>query len=105
MRVPFRYESAQGHIDVVEDNLGIVMSVRAQFKRQGHGTGLMYLITRWADENNCVLLLHAQVFERNGIPNNDQLRYFYERFGFVRQEEIKRRIKMIRYPSQELHGP
>lgn len=98
----FKHESATATIRYLDSNVGLLLHVRANFKRQGHATEMMYIICRWADENNMFLYLEPRVFERGGIPDNTILIRWYKQFGFQIDPQVRYNRRMYRYPSQEI---
>ena len=84
----FRHESAACEV-TVDDRRGFVTRVYSKIRSRGHAKGLLRLLIEWADENDVELYLRAQGY---GGPvqtmlDNNQLIKFYERFGFVRDDD------------------
>lgn len=82
----FKYGTASCEIFLVKEDEGLVHRVYAKDRRKGHATGLMELVTTWADENGIDLFLRVQAYGHpvQTILSNERLIQFYESFGFAR---------------------
>jgi GNAT superfamily N-acetyltransferase len=81
----FKHESASARL---QDVSGVIMlcHVYSRERRQGHATGLMEKVCRYADENEIRLHLRASPYKttrQSDIPNQQKLEEFYRRFGFI----------------------
>lgn len=89
----FRYKDATCEVDL-EDGVGYVTRVYSKVRSGGQGSGLLRLVTAWADENDLELRLHARGY---GGPvqtmlDNNQLAQFYKKFGF--EEDPEREVDL-----------
>lgn len=94
----FKHESASARIKEVSGN-SMLCHVYSRERRQGHATGLMEKVCRYADENGITLYLVADPYKttmQSDIMTPGQLEEFYRKFGFVNtdhQRWMKRKIK------------
>jgi len=77
------YRSASCTIIVWEDeNTATIDTLSADYKRRGHGTGLMQRVANWADGVQINLILRVAPFGDEPKLSYPQLKQFYKRFGF-----------------------
>lgn len=98
----FRYGQSSAYLFQLTNDTYAVSNVFSKVRRQGHATGVMRLITDYADTYGITLYL---VVQRYGNPrwdhlDNLQLIEFYKKFGFEVKDE-KKPVSMVREPSQE----
>lgn len=93
----FQYESATARIKDVSGNY-MLCHVYARERRQGHATGLMEKVCRYADENKIVLYLVADPYKTNmhsDILGPAQLEGFYKKFGFMNTKHQRWMVREI----------
>lgn len=80
----FKVESASALLINNDDGSALLLNVHSDERGQGHATALMNDICTFADEKSVILILSVLRFgdPHDGLDNN-QLRAFYEKFGFV----------------------
>jgi len=95
----FKYLSASC-ILVVNESSALVANVYSQTRHEGHATGLMKLVTEFADKNDLTLNLRAQAYGHPvmTILDNEALTKFYEKWGFVKEHD-----RQMTRTSRKLH--
>lgn len=104
--VSFMYENASLSLTLWGDGTAALSSLYSQTRRKGHATGLMQMVTEFADANGLKLMLTAAPYSTDG-PNHGQLVAFYERFGFRAPVYVDGTPTFMERlaRSQELHSP
>lgn len=104
-RQSFVYKSATAHLtEMTDDKHYFVGDVLAMMRRQGHGSGLMRMITEYADKHGYILVTKPQRYAKGEALDNNQLEAFYTSFGFVTDQKSGRPPFMYRQPSQKKQG-
>jgi len=91
----FTYESASLTLTVWDGTRASLSDVYTVDRRKGHATELLGIVTRYADEHGLNIFTAAEAFGENGLTNT-QLQAFYEKFGFVVQNNDPDWIEMER---------
>jgi GNAT superfamily N-acetyltransferase len=97
---PTFYKSASLRLQPLQDQVYILRSLYSIKPRQGHATGLLELVTAWADRSGVTLLLTAKQYGNVHGMTDKQLVKFYQKFGFVLTEEAgSHGYPMVRAPQ------
>ena len=101
-RIRFNHLSARCYLAELDEGLWAVVNVYSTERRQGHATGLMQDVIRWADKHKVRLNLMVMSYDgkNHNIPDNHDLEAFYAKFGFERMGNV-RPIFLSRIPSHE----
>lgn len=101
--VPFKYESASATLHFLEPDVVVLKNVRASKLNRGHATAVMQQVIDYADKNDLTIQLSVQryAYSDNQALDNDQLKAFYEKFGFRRDFRFKPPIRMVRRPRRK----
>lgn len=86
-RMFFSCESASAELKIMRGNLGFLTSVFSHDRGLGHGRLIMTEITEWADLSKMTLELIALGYAAGKLKPNlseEELVWFYEKFGFYR---------------------
>ena len=83
--IDFVYETASLTLAIWEDTHGSFIDVISVEKGKGHATGLMNSLTEFADLSGMRLTTQAEPDGDEPRLSDNQLIAFYEKFGFVRQ--------------------
>lgn len=96
----FKHESASARIKAVS-GIQMLCHVYSRERRQGHATGLMEKVCRYADENHITLYLIADPYKttmNSDIMTPARLEEFYHKFGFINTDHQR---WMLRRPKDE----
>lgn len=95
----FKFESATASLRQFDTSVPWVLSsVFSRDRGKGHATGLMEQIVAYADEHDIEIQLLVKRFKYTDSKalDNEQLRAFYEKFGFEWDGEKSLPLRMIR---------
>lgn len=94
----FNYESATAQLNFYDDGLVTLSHVYSKKRGLGHATGVVRLVTEFADEKGIDLTLQVRRYGHTDMlsPSNEQLIEFYSKFGFNRLRDRNKKIMMTR---------
>jgi len=97
--IEFFCDSASARLVMWENTKRATVSeVYSRKKKEGHATGLFLKLCEYADKNGLTLILEAAQFAPG--MNNEQLRDFYSRFGFILDHSRQDKYYMERHPRR-----
>jgi GNAT superfamily N-acetyltransferase len=84
--IDFAYRSASLTFTVWDGTHASMSNVYSVERGKGHATKLIGIVTKYADDNGLNIFTAAQSFGEGGLTTG-QLRIFYEKFGFIVQND------------------
>lgn len=108
MKYVFKNYHAQVTMETIDDNEAVVHSFITTVPRQGYGRSIFEEMLTEADRKGFNLVLEAHRYGHARGMDNEQLRAFYESYGFEVQGRKSREsgyFMIRRSPSQEKHVP
>ncbi|ASR80293.1 acetyltransferase [Arthrobacter phage JEGGS] len=86
-----KHESASLQLHDFGNGMASVSHVFAKERRKGHASALMEKLVEYADDHNLVLNLEVRRYGHPIGPDNEILKSFYSKYGFVQVRAIKDR--------------
>ncbi|ASR80098.1 acetyltransferase [Arthrobacter phage Correa] len=95
-----KHESASLQLHDFGNGMASVSHVFAKERRKGHASALMEKLIEYADDHNLVLNLEVRRYGHPIGPDNEVLKTFYSKYGFVKTPFVNREYTFMSRPVE-----